>query len=151
ARGCLRSGRVVDDAGMPFARSGDVSLYYEVHGSAAAPPLVLICGLALDISELGPIIEGLATGYRVLAFDNRGAGRSDKPDTPYPIEMMAADTAAVMREAGVARARVLGISMGGRIALALAAAEPDLVGGLVLVSTAARAARSWRRRLLPLI
>jgi pimeloyl-ACP methyl ester carboxylesterase len=105
----------------------------------------------MDISEIEPIIAGLATRYRVLAFDNRGAGRSDKPDAPYTIEMMAGDTVAVMRAAGIGRARVLGMSMGGRIALALALAEPDLVSRLILVSTGARVAESWRRRLTILL
>ncbi len=135
---------------MPFAQLADVSLYYEVQGPIDAPPLVLICGLALDVSEIAPIIAGLAAGYRVLAFDNRGAGRSDKPDVAYTIEMMAADTAGVMRAVGITSATVLGISMGGRIALALALAEPEMVTGLILVSTGARAVRSWRRRLLGL-
>jgi 3-oxoadipate enol-lactonase len=141
----------VDDAFMPFAQLADVSLYYEVHGPADAPPLVFICGLALDVSEIGPVIEGLVAGYRVLAFDNRGAGRSDKPDVPYTIEMMAADTAGVMRAAGINSAVVLGVSMGGRIALALALAEPAMVSGLILVSTGPRAVRSWRRRLTGLM
>jgi 3-oxoadipate enol-lactonase len=151
AEGAVYAGRrQVDDAMMPFAQVADVSLYYEVHGPADAPPLVFICGLALDVSEIAPIIEGLVAGYRVLAFDNRGAGRSDKPDVPYTIEMMAADTAGVMRAAGITSAVVLGVSMGGRIALALALAEPSMVSGLVLVSTGPRGVRSWRRQLLGL-
>jgi len=135
---------------MPVAQVGDVRLYYEIHGADHAEPLVLICGLALDISEITTLINGLASGYRVLAFDNRGAGRSDKPDAPYTIEMMAADTAAVMRAAGMPHATVLGISMGGRIALALALAEPGMVDRLILVSTTARVVQSLRRRVMRL-
>jgi pimeloyl-ACP methyl ester carboxylesterase len=123
-------------------------LYYEMHGRADAEPLVVICGVGMDVSDIKPIVDGLAARYRVLAVDNRGAGRSDKPDAPYTIEMMAADTAGVMRAAGVARAAVLGMSMGGRIALALALSEPDMVSQLILVSTGARVSHSWRRRLL---
>jgi len=135
---------------MPYAQVDDVSLYYEVHGAPDAPPLVLICGLALDISEIGLIVEGLAARYRVLTFDNRGAGRSDKPDAPYTVELMAADTAGVMRSVGLPRAAVVGLSMGGRIALALTLAEPDMVSRLILVSTGPRVLRTWRRRLLHL-
>ncbi|HKE65669.1 MAG TPA: alpha/beta hydrolase [Micromonosporaceae bacterium] len=135
---------------MPVAHLNDVRLYYELHGAANAEPLVLICGLGLDISEITSIVDALATGYRVLAFDNRGAGRSDKPNVPYTIDMMAADTAGVMRSAGVPRATVLGMSLGGRIALALALAEPTMVSQLILVSTGPRVRHSWRRRLIGL-
>lgn len=132
---------------MPRATVDDLSVYYEWHGADDAEPLVLICGLALDISQIGTLIEGLAARYRVLAFDNRGTGRTDKPDAPYSVEQMAADTAGLMRTVGLPHAAVLGISLGGRIALALALAEPDLVDRLILVSTGARVVRSWRRRL----
>lgn len=123
-------------------------MYYEFHGEPAAPPLVFICGLRLDVSEIQPLLNELAQGYRLLAFDNRGAGRTDKPDEPYTIPMMAADTAALMRAVGVPRAAVLGVSMGGRIALSLALDMPDAVSRLTLVSTGARVRHSWRRRLM---
>ncbi|MBO0870768.1 MAG: alpha/beta fold hydrolase [Micromonosporaceae bacterium] len=125
-----------------------LGMYYEWHGEPDAEPLVLILGLSLDVSEVGSLIEGLAVRYRVLAFDNRGAGRTDKPDAPYTIEQMAADTAGLMRAVGLPRAQVLGISLGGRIALALALAEPAMVERLILVSTGARVVRSLRRRLM---
>lgn len=136
---------------MPTATVGDLTMYYEWHGRQTAEPLVLICGLALDISELGPLLDGLAGRYRVLAFDNRGAGRTDKPDAPYSVQQMAADTAGLMRAVGLPHAAVLGLSMGGRIALALALAEPGLVDRLILVSTGARVVRSWQRRLMLLL
>src|SRR5215470_1625808 len=108
---------------MPTMTVDELCVYYEWHGPEDAPPLVLICGLGLDISVIGSFIDDLATRYRVLAFDNRGAGRTDKPDAPYSVELMAADTAGLMRAVGLSHAAVLGISLGGRIALALALAE----------------------------
>lgn len=65
----------------------DIELYYESHGSG--DPLLLIGGLGLAVSEMRPLIEALAPGYRVIAVDNRGAGRSAKPPGPYGIEQMA--------------------------------------------------------------
>ena len=118
-------------------------MYYEIHGDGE--PLVLIVGLGTDISEWEGIIRGLAKKYKVLAFDNRGAGRTDKPDTPYSIEMMAHDTAGLMQTLGIQQAHILGISMGGRIALALALRHPKSVKKLVLVSTSARSIKNWRR------
>jgi 3-oxoadipate enol-lactonase len=131
---------------MPKVIVDGLSMYYEWHGDVDAEPLVLICGLGLDVSEIPPpLLAGLARRYRVLAFDNRGAGRTDMPAPPYTVEQMAADTAGLMRAVGVARATILGISLGGRIALALALAEPDQVEALVLASTSARVRRTWRR------
>ena len=65
-------------------------MYYELHGSGE--PLVLIGGLASDISQWGWLTDFCAQTHHVLAFDNRGAGRTDKPDAPYTIPMMANDT-----------------------------------------------------------
>ncbi|GAA5190175.1 alpha/beta hydrolase [Rugosimonospora acidiphila] len=130
---------------MPTVTVDELCVYYEWHGSDDSPPLVLICGLGLDISVIASLIDDLAARYRVLAFDNRGAGRTDKPDAPYSVERMAADTAGLMRAVGLSHAAVLGISLGGRIALALALAEPDLVDRLILASSGARVVRSLRR------
>jgi 3-oxoadipate enol-lactonase len=118
---------------MPYVKVNDIQMYYEIQGEGE--PLLLIVGLGTDISEWEGIIHWLAQTYKVLAFDNRGAGRTDKPDTPYSIEMMADDTAGIMQTLGIQQAHILGISMGGRIALALALRHAKSVKKLVLVST----------------
>jgi 3-oxoadipate enol-lactonase len=128
---------------MPYVKVNDIQMYYEIHGDGE--PLVLIVGLGTDISEWDGIIGWLAKTYRIVAFDNRGAGRTDKPDTPYSIEMMADDTARLMQTLGIQQTHILGISMGGRIALALALQHPKSVKKLVLVSTSARSIKNWRR------
>jgi 3-oxoadipate enol-lactonase len=88
-------------------------------------------------------------------FDNRRAGRTDKPDIPYSIEMMAEDTEELMNALAIERAPILGISMGGRIALELALQHPERVERLILVSTSARVRNTkksiWRLRLLSLL
>ncbi len=135
---------------MPTARVNGITMCYEQHG--AGEPLLLINGLGADMTLLGPIIAWFARSHRVVAFDNRGAGRTDKPDAPYTIELMAQDTAALMDALSLERANVLGISMGGRIALELALSCPNRVGRLVLVSTSAagrgKVTVSWPMRLL---
>lgn len=135
---------------MPTVQINDIAMYYELQGEGE--PLVLIAGLRLDISEYNGIDSWLAQKYQVLAFDNRGAGRTDKPDIPYSIEMMANDTAGLMQALGIKAAHIIGISMGGRIALDLALQHPELVKKLVLVSTSARVSRrGWRFRLMQLV
>jgi 3-oxoadipate enol-lactonase len=130
---------------MPIIEVNSVHLYYELWGKGE--PLVLILGLGADISGSESMIGSLAKTSQVLAFDNRGAGRSDKPDIPYSIQMMADDTAGLMDALGIDHASVVGISMGGRIALDLALRYPARVKNLVLISTAPRTVRSRRRAL----
>ena len=135
---------------MPTVQVNDIQMYYELRGEGQ--PLVLILGMTLDVSEVEPIIRWFAERYRVLVFDNRGAGRTDKPDIPYTIAMMANDTLGLMDAVGIERANVLGISLGGRIAIALTLAHPERVEKLALVSTSARVPpRGWRFRVLGLL
>ena len=122
---------------MPVIHSGDLDMYCELHGSG--DPVVLIGGLASDISQWAWLTDFCAQTHQVLAFDNRGAGRTDKPDAPYTIPMMANDTDGLMDAVGMNRATVVGISMGGKIALDLALEHPDRVARLVLVSARASA------------
>jgi pimeloyl-ACP methyl ester carboxylesterase len=134
---------------MPTVKVNDIDIYYEIHGSGE--PLVLIGGLANDITDYAghsDIVALLSERCKVIAFDNRGVGRTGKPDIPYSIPMMAEDTVGLLDALGIERAHIVGISMGGRIALALALAHPDRVGKLVLVSTAPRVVRSLRRSVL---
>jgi 3-oxoadipate enol-lactonase len=114
--------------------SGDrPRLHVEEHGSG--PPLLLIQGLGYAIWAWRNQLAPLATRHRVIAFDNRGAGRSDKPPGPYSIADLATDAAGVLDERAVTAAAVVGLSMGGFIAQTLALTRPDLVGRLVLVGT----------------
>ena len=114
--------------------SGGLELAYDVRGQG--PWLLLLMGLggrAEDWSE--PFTDRLAKAYRVLRVDNRGAGRSAKPEGPYSIELLAADSVAVLDAVGAIHAHVVGFSMGGMIAQELALLHGARVDRLVLVST----------------
>lgn len=130
---------------MPTIKVNDINMYYEIRGEGE--PLLLIAGLGTDQSIYEPIIRRLSQKYRVISFDNRGVGRTDKPDIPYTIEMMANDTAGLLTALEIKQAHVLGISMGGRIALALTLQHPDLVKSLILTSTFARQTGNTRSSL----
>ena len=125
---------------MPTADANGIRIHYEVHGEGR--PLLLILGLGGDVSENAALIDQLAVRSRVIAFDNRGAGRTDKPDAPYSIELMAADALGVRDALGVSRADVPGIFLGGRIALELALGHPERVERLIPVSTSAGSSRA---------
>lgn len=138
---------------MPTVNANNITIYYEIHG--AGEPLVLISGLNSDHTLYRGILPQLAESYQVIVFDNRGVGQTDKPDIPYSIEMMAEDTAGLLNALGIERAHVLGASMGGRIAVALALQHPELAQSLILVSTGVKSMKdvpmNWHRRLLPLM
>ncbi len=133
---------------MPYARAGDdVRIHYEAFGRRRAPVVLMIQGLGADKHLWDMQRFALALRYRVIAFDNRGAGRSDKPFTDYSLEQMADDAIAVLDAQGVDRAHVVGASMGGAIALLVALRHPERVDSLVLACTAGRH-HPWRRELL---
>ena len=111
-------------------------IYYHERGKGT--PLVLIMGFGADGSVWEKHASVYEKHFRCIIPDNRGVGKSDQSPGPYSTAMMAADTIAVMDHAGVDKAHVAGISMGGAIAQELAIAYPDRVDRLLLVSTWAR-------------
>jgi pimeloyl-ACP methyl ester carboxylesterase len=121
---------------VPFAHIRDVGIYHEVHGEGE--PVLLIGGLGSDVSMFAGLVRRLSASCRVIAFDNRGAGRADTPDAPCSIPLMADDALGLMDALGITGAHLVGISVGGTIALDVALRSPDRVRGLVLVSASAR-------------
>ena len=105
-------------------------MYYEIRGSGK--PLVLIPGWGTEISTLEAQIKDIAEKYTVIAVDNRGTGRTDKPDIPYTIEEMADDLISLLDLLHIEQTNILGISMGSMIAQAIAGRYPDRVDHLVL-------------------
>jgi 3-oxoadipate enol-lactonase len=99
--------------------------------------VLLIQGLGYAVWAWREQLPALAASRHAIAFDNRGAGRSLKLPGPYSIDELADDAAAVVRAlAGGRAAHVVGLSMGGYVAQALALRQPSLVRSLVLMSTA---------------
>jgi 3-oxoadipate enol-lactonase len=133
---------------MTYARASDgVRLHYEAFGRRNLPAVLMIQGLGADKHGWDMQRFALARHYRVIAFDNRGAGRSDKPFGPYSIEQMADDAVAVLDHAGVESAHVVGASMGGAISQVMCVRHPTRVLSLTLACTACRN-QPWRRELL---
>jgi pimeloyl-ACP methyl ester carboxylesterase len=123
---------------MPHAIASDgARVYFEVHGTGE-PAVLLLMGLGGDAHIWEPQIAPLAARGRVVVYDNRGMGRSDKPAGAYTIATLAADALAVLDAAEVTRADLVGLSMGGMVAQELALTQPARVGKLALLATAAR-------------
>ena len=123
-----------------IAQSQDVKIAYEVLGDGE--PLTLVHGLAYDRRGWGRLPELLAEHFRVILIDNRGVGESEAPEGPYAVTQLAADVAAVLDDAGVARTNLFGVSLGGYIAQEFALTYPERVEKLILVSTAPGGPRS---------
>ncbi|MEQ1702672.1 MAG: alpha/beta fold hydrolase [Ilumatobacteraceae bacterium] len=133
---------------MPYARSSDgIRLHYEVLGRSSATPVLMIQGLGADKHGWDMQRIPLALQYRVIALDNRGAGRSDKPFGHYSLEQMADDAIAVLDQVGVEKAHIVGASMGGAITQIIGLKYPERVMSLTLACTACRN-HPWRRELL---
>ena len=118
---------------MPYTDAPGFRMYYEEHGNGF--PLLLINGLGSDHLEWLHQFPAFETRFRGIVFDNRGTGRTDVPPGPYTTARMADDAASLLRDLGIPRAHVLGVSLGGMIAQEVALRHPEMVDRLVLGCT----------------
>lgn len=125
------------------------SIWYSVEGRDDAPPLLLIHSLATTHELWTPQMPALTRAFRVIRYDMRGHGRSTAPAGDITIEQFGRDALAVLKAAGVQRAAVAGVSLGGLTAIWIAEHVPDRVGRLVLANTGARIGTSdtWSARI----
>ncbi len=118
---------------MPIAKVNDINLYYEVQGKGE--PLVLVMGYGFSSGHWFAIRDRLAAKYRLVLFDNRGTGQSDKPDMPYTAPMMAADILGLLDRLGIEKTNLFGVSMGGMISQQFALTYPQRLSNLILGCT----------------
>ena len=120
-----------------YARSGESRIAYELRSTRrwGRPWLVLIQGVGFDRHGWEPVLRKLRRHFRLVLVDNRGSGLSDLPPGSFSVADMAGDILAVLDRAGISRAHVMGVSLGGMVAQELAVDHPDRVGDLILVST----------------
>jgi pimeloyl-ACP methyl ester carboxylesterase len=119
---------------MPTAAAGDVELHYLDRGTGS-PPLLLIAGIPAVADDWDPLAVPLSAERRVIAYDNRGSGKSTVTRGPYSIRQLAADAVALLKGLGEECADLCGISLGGMIAQELAIGWPERVRRLVLGCT----------------
>lgn len=125
---------------MPVLDRGDTKIVWEEQGSGE--PLLLIMGHGWPRQMWARHLPSLTARFRVIMFDNRGIGETTTTAKSWTLQDMAADAVAVLDAAGVERAHVYGVSMGGGIAQVVALDHPDRVGALILGCTAPQAAKS---------
>lgn len=131
---------------MPLAEANGTALFYDVVGPDGAPAVAFANSIGTTLEMWDAQAAALAGRYRVVRFDARGHGRSPVVDTPITIDTLAADLAGLLDALGIARAHVVGLSLGGMTAQAFASAYPERVNGLVLMATAAYLPGDWAAR-----
>jgi pimeloyl-ACP methyl ester carboxylesterase len=133
---------------MPFCRIDDVKLYYEDYGPRDKDSLILLHGIMGNSKCWKPQAEHFKETRRVILFDLRGHGQSDKPRGKYSIRQFSEDLFAFMRSLEIERAIVAGHSMGGMVALRFTIDHQEMVDKLILLDTSAKPSFSFGRRLL---
>lgn len=122
--------------GNRVAVNGSSLIAYELSGQLGRKPwLVLIQGLGFDRAGWAPVVPALRRRFRLVLIDNRGSGQSTTADLDFSVADMVQDVTAVLDSSGIARAHVLGFSLGGMVAQELAIGQPLRVDRLILVGT----------------
>ncbi|MGW4130904.1 alpha/beta fold hydrolase [Amycolatopsis japonica] len=128
---------IVRFTGVAMSRlvvQAEVELFYTDEGEG--PAVLLLHGWACDGADWSPLVADLVVDHRVLVPDHRGHGRSSAPEGPYDAKTLATDAAALLRAREVSSAVVIGHSLGGVVASALAVEEPALVDAIILIEPA---------------
>jgi proline-specific peptidase len=117
-----------------FVKVNGINICYEIFGEGT--PLILIHGFgsskkAWKLAQVGP----LSRYFKVIILDNRGAGKSDRPDEPYLMEIFAQDIKELMDHLSIEKAHILGGSLGGMIAQRFTLNFPERVNKLILINT----------------
>jgi 3-oxoadipate enol-lactonase len=120
--------------GLPTIQVNGIQMYYELHGSG--PRLLYIGGSGSDLRWKPNVFDSpLADHFTILAYDHRGLGQTEKPDTVYTMNEYADDAAALLNSQGWTSCHVIGVSFGGMVAQELAIRHGHYVKKLVLACT----------------
>lgn len=134
---------------MPFVRINEITTWYRDSGQRAGLPMIFVNSLGTDHRIWDGVIGTLEARRRCVVFDKRGHGLSDLSPASYGIADLASDLLALADHCQIERFVICGVSVGGLIALASAAAAPERIAGLVLSNTASRIGTtgSWDARI----
>jgi pimeloyl-ACP methyl ester carboxylesterase len=124
---------MMERKGMPLAKVNGIQVYYEEHGTGY--PVLLIQGLGYPSGMWFRQVPELSRHFRTIVMDNRGVGKSEKPDEEYSVRLLASDVAELLQSLRIPKTHVVGVSLGGYIAQELALNDPGLVDRLVLMAT----------------
>jgi len=130
---------------MPKIKTGDIETYYEIHGEGE--PLIFIHGLGSSGQDWAYQVEFFSPHYRVITYDARGHGQTDKAPGPYSVPLFAEDLGHLMDALNILKAHIVGISMGGMTAFQFTVSHPARVKSQTIVNSWAEFApenlRQW--------
>ena len=134
---------------MQVIRINGVHLHYRRRGPADAPTVVFANSLGTDLRIWDGVLDQLGEGIQSLCYDKRGHGLSDAPPAPYTLDDHIGDLAGLLTHEAIHKAVLCGVSVGGMIALGLAARRPATVRALILCDTAHRIGSDqlWNERI----
>jgi 3-oxoadipate enol-lactonase len=121
---------------MNFTIGNGLTTHYTLEGSGEGIPLVFINALGTDLRIWDAVVTHLTNRHPILRFDKRGHGLSDCPPAPYSIRDFSSDLFGLLEQLGISQTILVGISVGGMIALDFAASWPERVHSMVLCDTA---------------
>ena len=130
---------------MATLNTQGISLYYELWGDPAHPPVLLVSGLGGVGKSWGPQIQRFAQRYHVILPDQRGTGQTTHAADGYTTKQLAADLASLVEHLALGPVHVVGSSTGGAIAQYLALNHPETVRSLTMASSFARLDAFTRR------
>jgi 3-oxoadipate enol-lactonase len=123
---------------MPILRINNCNIYYEIHGDGE-DTIVFSHGLLWSGKLFYKQVEYFKSAYKVVTFDHRGQGKSEVTDTGYDMDSLADDAAKLIETLKLGKVHFVGLSMGGFLAIRLAARRPDLIKSAILMETSAQA------------
>ncbi len=132
-------------------RAGDITVAYDVVGPEGAPWLTFANSIASDRGMWRPQVAALADRYRVLTFDARGHGESQATAPPYSFDQLVGDLIALWDALGVGKSHLVGLSLGGMVAVGAALAHPGRITSLVVANSMMERSelfvKSWNDRI----
>jgi 3-oxoadipate enol-lactonase / 4-carboxymuconolactone decarboxylase len=134
---------------MSFMSANQITLHYLSEGGPAGTPLVFINSLGTNLHLWDALLPHLPAQFRRVRYDKRGHGLSDIPPAPYTLQDHTRDLAALLEQLEIEASILVGISVGGLIAMDYALQYPDRVRALILCDTAPRIGtqESWSERI----
>lgn len=126
------------DIQMQMAQLSQTALHWREDGDPEGQPLVFANSLGTDLRLWDPILPYLPAGLRIIRFDNRGHGLSDRTPGPYTMDALITDAEELLDQLGIKGAVFVGLSIGGMIGQGLCHRRPDLIRAFVLSNSAAR-------------
>lgn len=134
---------------MDFFSNNDVTIAYQTSGIESSETLVFINSLGSDLRIWDAVLPHFENDYRLLCFDKRGHGLSDTPQGSYSLDAFTSDLIALLDHLKIEQATLIGVSIGGMIALNTVIQHPHRIKSLILCDTAAKLGSDdyWNERI----